>query len=113
MLYHHMGAAMERRSGRGSLTIRACGHAITYGQTTGRARALNGLSRSAPRARGARARGCGVLGDARRTPHAPPPLTAFASAFPLTFRSSLVVTLYDAVTVFAVLSRVIGTTSNK
>lgn len=63
--------------------------------------------------RAARARGCGVLGDARRTPHAPPPLTAFASAFPLTFRSSLVVTLYDAVTVFAVLSRVIGTTSNK
>ena len=108
MLYHHMGAAMERRSGRGSLTIRACGHAITYGQTTGRARALNGLARSAPRARG-----CGVLGDARRTPHAPPPLTAFAIAFPLTFRSSLVVTLYDAVTVFAVLSRVIGTTSNK
>lgn len=108
MLYHHMGAAMERRSGRGSLTIRACGHAITYGQTTGRARA----ERTVP-FRAARARGCGVLGDARRTPHAPPPLTAFASAFPLTFRSSLVVTLYDAVTVFAVLSRVIGTTSNK
>ena len=76
------------------------------------ARAERTVPFRAARAR-ARARGCGVLGDARRTPHAPPPLTAFAIAFPLTFRSSLVVTLYAAVTVFAVLSRVIGTTSNK